>query len=49
MHAVYGLFGVERAIPPIYHAIADPAVSVQALHTLLKGSTPDTTAAAQAA
>jgi len=49
MHAVYGLFGVERAIPAIYHAIADPAVSVQALHALLKGSTPDTPATAEAA
>jgi len=49
MHAVYGLFGVDRAIPPIYHAIADPAVSVQALHTLLAGVAPDMAVPAGAA
>jgi len=49
MHAVYGLFGVDKAIPPIYHAIADPEVSVRALHTLLKGAAPDAVAPAEVA
>jgi len=49
MHAVYGLFGVDKAIPPIYHAIADPVVSVRALHTLLMGAAPDALAPAESA
>jgi oleate hydratase len=40
MQAVYGLFGVDKAIPPIYHAIADPEVSVRALHALLTSAAP---------
>jgi len=35
MHAVYGLFGVEREIPPIYHAIADPKVALGSLKALM--------------
>jgi len=48
MHAVYGLFGVDRAIPPIYHAVTDPAVSVRALQTLLAGVAPDVAASTEA-
>jgi len=48
MHAVYGLFGVDRPIPPIYRAVADPEVGVQALHTLLTGVAPDPVEAAEA-
>jgi len=44
MHAVYALFGVDKAIPAIYHGIADPEVSVKALHTLLTGSAPNSEA-----
>jgi oleate hydratase len=35
MHAVYGLLGVERPIPAVYHAIADPAAALAAMKTLL--------------
>lgn len=49
MHAVYGLFGVDKAIPPIYHAIVDPQVSVRAMHTLLTASAPDAPAVEVAA
>jgi len=31
MHAVYEFFGVDRAIPPIYHGLHDPKVVVRAL------------------
>ncbi|HEY8946095.1 MAG TPA: oleate hydratase, partial [Polyangiaceae bacterium] len=31
MHAVYNLFGVNKAIPPIYHGLADPRVGLEAL------------------
>ena len=31
MHAVYALFGVEKAIPPIYHGLADPKVGIKVL------------------
>lgn len=31
MHAVYGLFGVKKEIPPIYHGIMDPQVGLNAL------------------
>lgn len=34
MHAVYGLLGIEREIPPVWHAIADPATAFAALKTL---------------
>ena len=36
MHAVYNLFGVEKPIPPIYHALLDPKVGVAALESLFK-------------
>ena len=35
MHAVYGLLGLKHDIPPIYHAIADPKVALDALKTLI--------------
>lgn len=35
MHGVYGLLGLKRDIPPIYHAIADPKVALDALKTLM--------------
>lgn len=35
MHAVYGLLGIERPIPAVYHAIADPAVALAAMKTLV--------------
>ncbi len=31
VHAVYTLFDVDRAIPPIYHGLLDPKVGLQAL------------------
>jgi oleate hydratase len=31
MIAVYELLGVERAVPPIYHGLLDPAVAFRAL------------------
>jgi len=31
MHAVYALFGVDKAIPPIYHGLADPKVGMKVL------------------
>jgi len=31
MHAVYHLFDVEAAIPPIYHGLLDPKVGLKAL------------------
>jgi oleate hydratase len=31
MHAVYGLFGVDQEIPPIYHGLLDPTVGLKAL------------------
>ncbi len=31
MHAVYALFGVEKAIPPIYHGLTDPKVARRTL------------------
>lgn len=35
MHAVYGLLGLDRQIPAIYHAIADPQAALAGLRTLL--------------
>jgi oleate hydratase len=35
MHAVYGLLGVRREIPAVYHGIADPKVAFDALKTLM--------------
>jgi oleate hydratase len=35
MHAVYGLLGLDKEIPPIYHGIADPKAALAALHTLV--------------
>ena len=35
MHGVYGLLGLKRDIPPIYHGIADPKVALDALKTLM--------------
>jgi oleate hydratase len=36
MHAVYELFGVEKKIPPIYHALMDPKVGLAALESMFK-------------
>jgi oleate hydratase len=36
MHGIYGLLGLKREIPAIYHGIADPMVALDALKTLLK-------------
>lgn len=35
MHGVYGLLGLTREIPAIYHGIADPKVALDALRTLM--------------
>lgn len=35
MHGVYGLLGLKNEIPPIYHGIADPAVAMAGLMTLI--------------
>ena len=35
MHGVYGLLGLEKEIPPIYHGIADPKVALASLRTLI--------------
>jgi oleate hydratase len=35
MHGVYGLLGLKRDIPPIYHALAEPMVTLDALKTLM--------------
>jgi oleate hydratase len=35
MHAVYGLLGLDREVPPVHHAIADPQVALDALGKLL--------------
>ena len=34
MHAVYELFGVDRKIPPIYHALTDPKAAYHALQAI---------------
>jgi oleate hydratase len=34
MHAVYTMFGVDKAIPPIYHALLDPKVGLRALESI---------------
>ena len=36
MHAVYGLFGVEAEIPPIYHGLLDPTVGLKALKSAFR-------------
>jgi oleate hydratase len=35
MLAVYGLLGIGREVPPIYHGIVDPEVALAALRTLV--------------
>ena len=35
MHGVYGLLGLQREIPAIYHGMADPKMAYAALKTLL--------------
>ena len=35
MHAVYGLLGVKRDIPAIYHGIANTTVALDAMKTLM--------------
>jgi len=35
MHAVYGLLGIEREIPEIYHGMSDPKVALASLATLV--------------
>ena len=35
MHGVYGLLGIQRDIPAIYHGMGDPKVAYAALKTLL--------------
>jgi oleate hydratase len=37
MHAVYGLLGVDRPIPPVYHALSDLKVAFRALETAFAG------------
>ncbi len=36
MHAVYALFDVDKAIPPMYHGIMDPAVGLKALEAAFR-------------
>ena len=36
MHAVYGLFGVGKEIPPIYHGLLDPKVGLKALESAFR-------------
>lgn len=36
MRGVYGLLGLKREIPAIYHGIADPEVALDALKTLMR-------------
>jgi oleate hydratase len=36
MHAVYGMFGVEAKIPPIYHGLLDPKVGLTALQSAFR-------------
>ena len=36
MHAVYGLFGVEAKIPPIYRGLLDPKVGLTALQSAFR-------------
>jgi oleate hydratase len=36
MHAVYNMFGVEKQIPPIYHALLDPKVGLAALESVFR-------------
>ena len=31
MHAVYGLLGIDKPIPPIYQGLHDPKVGLDAL------------------
>ena len=35
MHAVYGLLGLEKKIPAIYHGVADPVAALAGLKTLM--------------
>jgi oleate hydratase len=41
MHAVYGLLGVDRPVPPVYHALRDPKVAFRALETAFTGACHD--------
>ena len=36
MHAVYGLFDVDKEIPPIYHGLLDPKVGLKALESAFR-------------
>jgi oleate hydratase len=36
MHAVYGLFGVDQEIPPIYHGLHDPKIGLTALEAAFR-------------
>jgi oleate hydratase len=36
MHAVYKLFGVKKEIPPIYHGLMDPKVSMESLRAAFR-------------
>ncbi len=36
MRAVYGLFGVAKEIPPIYHGLLDPKVGLKALESAFR-------------
>ena len=36
MHAVYRLFGIDKAIPPIYHGLLDPKVGLKALESAFR-------------
>ncbi|WP_405363935.1 hypothetical protein [Kitasatospora sp. NBC_00085] len=33
MHAVYQLLGLKLPIPPVHHALAEPATALRALRT----------------
>jgi oleate hydratase len=36
MRAVYGLFAVDKEIPPIYHGLLDPEVGLKALESAFR-------------
>jgi oleate hydratase len=36
MHAVHGLFGVDKQIPPIYHGLHDPKIGLTALEAAFR-------------
>ena len=36
MHAVYQIFDIDKAIPPIYHGLLDPKVGLKALESAFR-------------